>query len=353
MRTLKRLNVNTTFFQEKDISVNAFVNLSQNFINRENFTNSKTNRKFWGGGLFYKNKVLPFSLTYQEGNWDQLEIETGRNYNYWQRNINGRISKSFSKSDKHNLTLSHDEYIRNELNLNPLKNRMNYAGLNSNFYFDSNRKYNLNTTFSNFNQKGTYDLNRFQIFTNLVLKLPQNFRLLGNYNFFDNQYPFYRLDQHRAKLDLGHQLFESLNTHVFAEYGNNKHTVYHEIDQRIGFNVNYTKKFPKGQLNISYLFYNRDFKRNSPAISLKVINEEHTLSDDQIVLLDKPYVETETVVVKDPTGTIVYQINLDYILIRISIIMLKSNGYQGGRLQIMQPYWSIIQPYYPEIIITI
>ncbi|MCD4736065.1 MAG: hypothetical protein K8R53_08485 [Bacteroidales bacterium] len=315
VRTLKRLNVRTTFFQEKDISLNAFVNLNQNYINRENFTNSRTNRKFWGGGLFYKNSILPFSVTYQEGNWDQTEIETGRTYSYWQRNIIGKISKSFSSFDKHDLTLSHDEYIRKEFNINPRKNQVNYAGLNSNFYFDSKKNYTLNTIVSNFNQIGADNLNRFQVFANMILKLPHNFRIVGNYNFFTNQYPLYRLDQNRFKFDLGHQLFKSLKTNLFVEYSNNKHTVYQDSDTRAGFNINYTKKIPRGQLNISYMFYNRDYKRNSDPVSLKVMNEEHILSDNEIILLEKPYVETETVVVKDITGTIIYQLNYDYILL--------------------------------------
>ena len=315
VRTLKRLNVRTTFFEEKDISLNAFVNLNQNYINRESFTNSRTNRMFWGGGLYYKNKVLPFSVTYQEGNWDQTEIETGRTYSYWQRNILGKMSKSFTSHDKHNLTLSYDEYIREEYNINPLKNQVNYASLNSSFYFDSKKNYTLNTIVSNFNQIGITNLNRLQVFANMIMKLPQDFRLMGNYNYFDNQYTLYRLNQHRAKLNLGHQLFSSLKTNLFVEYGNNKHSVYKEVDIRAGFDVNYTKKIPKGQLNISYMFYNRDFKRDSDPVSLKVINEEHFISDDQILLLNKPYVETETVLVKDITGTMVYELNLDYILL--------------------------------------
>ena len=314
VRTLKRLNMRTTFFQEKDITVNAFLNLNQNYINRENFTNSRTNRKFWGGGLFYKNSVLPFSVTYQEGNWDQKEIETGRTFSYWQRNIKSRISKSFFSRDKHVFTYSYDKFIRKETDINARQNTVNYAELNSHISFDERKNYNLNTIVSNMNQVGTDDLNRFQVFANMIMRLPQNFTLIGDYNFYDNQYTFYKLDQNRVKVDLGHQLFKSLKTNVFAEYANNKHTLYQEYYTRAGFNVNYTKKIPTGQFTISYLYYNRDFNRESDPVSLKVMNEEHVLSDDEIILLDKPYIELSSVVVKDLTGTIVYQLNFDYIL---------------------------------------
>lgn len=315
VRTLKRLNFRTTFFQEKKLTFNAFVNLNQNFINRENFTNSRTNRKFFGGGLFYKNKVLPSSITYQEGTWDQNEIETGRTYSYWQRNIKARVSRSFFSADKNFLSYSYDDYIRKEsFDTIPRRNKVNYIELNSNIPLDQAKDYNLNAIVSNFNQKGWNNLNRFQVFTNLNMKLPHNFRLLVNYNFFDSQYLFYRLDQYRAKLDLSHQLFKSLTTNIFVEYNSNKHTIYQEYDNRVGFSINYTKKIPKGRLNISYSFIYRDFKRNSEPVPLKVEDEEHVLSDEKITLLDKPFVEIETVVVKDITGTIIYVKNLDYLL---------------------------------------
>ncbi|MCB2219978.1 MAG: hypothetical protein KQI35_06240 [Bacteroidetes bacterium] len=314
VRTLSRLNLRSTFFQEKDLTLNAFLNLNQNYINRENFTNSRTNRKFWGGGLFYKNKVLPFSLTYQEGNWNQKEIETDRTFKYWQRNIRGRISKSFFSRDKHIVSYSHDNYIRKETNIEARQNIVDFIELNSNVAFDAQKNYNLSTIISHLDQYGADDLKRFQVYTNLVFKLPQNFRLLGNYNFSDNQYPLYKLKQHRAKLDLGHQLFKSLKTNIYAEYANNSHSLYREIDYRAGFYINYTKKIPTGVLNIGYHYYNREFIRESGPVSLKVINEEHILSDDEILLLNKPSVDPESIVVKDLTGTIIYQVDFDYLI---------------------------------------
>ncbi len=51
---------------------------------------------------------------------------------------------------------------------------------------------------------------------------------------------------------------------------------------------------------------------------LQVLNEEQSLSDGGITTLNKPYVELASVVVKDETGTIIYQLNFDYILIERS-----------------------------------
>jgi hypothetical protein len=45
------------------------------------------------------------------------------------------------------------------------------------------------------------------------------------------------------------------------------------------------------------------------------VNEEYTLSDNKIVLLRRPYILAQSIVVKDNTGTIIYQTGFDYILI--------------------------------------
>ncbi|MCF6169587.1 MAG: hypothetical protein L3J31_07175 [Bacteroidales bacterium] len=317
VRTLKRLNLRTIFFQEKKLSFHAFVNLSENFINRENFSNSRTKRKYFGGGFIFKNKVLPFSVDYEEGNWDQVEIETGRTFSYWQRSVKAKASRSFYAKDKHRLSYSFDDYIRVEsYSLVPRRNKIHYIILNSTFFLDRKKNYHLTTVISDFNQKGTNDLNRLQASANLNMTLHQSLKLTGSYNYLDTRDPLFRLYQNNARLNLEHRLFESLRTNVFTEVIFNRHSIYQEDDYRLGFDINYTKKIPlHGLLNVSYRYTYRNFNRTSEPIPLRIINEEHVLADDQIVLLDKPFAEKETVIVKDVTGTIIYQLNFDYLLI--------------------------------------
>jgi len=331
VRTLKRFDLKTNFFQEKELTINTFANLNQNYINRESFTNSQTSRKFWGGGLFYKNKTLPFSINYQQGEWDQKEIETGRTYSYWQRNISSRISKSFFQTDKNELSFSHDEYIRKEANISSWETRNNYAELNSNIAFDAKKKYNFNTTISNFNQKGNDNLNRVQAFANLNMSLPMHFTFGANYNFFDIKDVLYRLDQQRYNINLGHKLYLSLKTNVFYEHAFQKHTLYNNYDTKAGLDINYTKKTLIGQLTLSYAFYSRYYKMESDPVSFQVINEEHTITDGQILLLNRPYSEPASVIITDNTGTIIYQKDLDYILIELNNY-LQIQRIPGGQI---------------------
>ncbi len=314
-RTLSRMNLRTTFFREKKLTVNAFLNLSQSYVNRENFTNSRTTRRFFGGGIFYKNNVLPASITYEEGNWDQNEVETGRDYTYWKRSVKAKVSKSFFTNDDNKLSYSFDDYIRTEYYLPvPRQNKVHLVELNSNIPLDKMRNYNLFALISNFNQRGDDDFNRFQIISSVTMRLPKSFRMNINYNYFDHVNPFYRLNQHRGRLDLRHQLFNSLSTNIYGEYANNRHTIYKEDDLRTGFEISYLKTIPTGRVNLSYSFQDRYFNRQSEPVPYFVTNEEQVLADDKITLLEQPFAEISSVVVKDVTGTFIYELNIDYLL---------------------------------------
>jgi len=74
-------------------------------------------------------------------------------------------------------------------------------------------------------------------------------------------------------------------------------------------------KIPTGYFSFSFDFKKRNFNRDNLSPSLTVINEEHTLNNDNIVLLENPYVQKKSIVIKDVTNTIIYQENFDYIII--------------------------------------
>jgi hypothetical protein len=59
--------------------------------------------------------------------------------------------------------------------------------------------------------------------------------------------------------------------------------------------------------------YNKEFeKMKSSDALLNIVNEEYTITD--MVLMKRPYIYTSSIEVKDATGTLVYQLGLDYIL---------------------------------------
>ena len=113
---------------------------------------------------------------------------------------------------------------------------------------------------------------------------------------------------------MSHRLYQSLNSSLRLEYDGAVHSVYREDNLKAGIDIRYEKKIPTGMLTLSYAFnWQRQIRASSPVV-IPIFNEDHLLADGKITLLSKPYADLATVVVKDVTGTIIYQPNFDYLL---------------------------------------
>ncbi|NOY48383.1 MAG: hypothetical protein GXO84_09365 [Chlorobi bacterium] len=324
LNTLKKLYVKASFFQHNAFNFNMYVNINENYNNRENLTNLKASFKNWGSLLNYSNKVVPITVSYSQGRGEQQELQTGRDYITEQNNFETRATKSFGANDRNQFVFSHNKYTYKDnlllsnqnQNSNMVKNDITRWSLNNNLFFDSKRNYSFNSLVSNEKQIGNFNYERFQVLENVFLKLPENFNFSANYDFFDIKGDIQNSKQHNARVTLSHQLYESLQTRMFFEYNTVNSTQYQENFRRAGLDIRYTKKIPlDGLLYLSYRINSNNQDRESEAASFFIQNEEQTLYDGGIVLLDNQNVNSITVVVRDITSTIVYQLNIDYVLI--------------------------------------
>ncbi|MCF6364764.1 MAG: hypothetical protein L3J35_01035 [Bacteroidales bacterium] len=337
-RTMKRLNIKTNIFSQKPVSLLTHADFSQTYSNRENLTNIKTNRKNWGAVLRFANKVVPLNFSYNHTKWNQEETEIGRMSDMNQLNFTGRASKTFYNNDKHDLVYSHDKFIFNNYNIFQSETFSDKITLNDNFYFDQKQNYSFRSRIAAHNQKGTINFNSFNVNESLLLKLPYQFIFQSNYNFNRITQELQELQEpHENRTNiingsLGHKLFLSLNTSIFYEYRNTINTVFDESDQYFGGNIYYTKKIPlKGRLNLSYN-YRRDKRiNNSDPVTLQIINENHILTDGEITLLDRPFINRATIVVKDINGAIIYQEDLDYTIIERNNY-IEIQRFPGGQI---------------------
>jgi len=331
-RTMKRLNIRTTLFNNKIISLNTSANLSQIYSNRENLTNIKTDSKQLGSMLSYSNKILPFNLSFNKTKWIQEETETGRVSQMDQINFTGRISKSFYSSDKHELEYVHNNYFYNYVNLYQTHTVSDYITLNDYFNFDTKKRYNFRSRISYRNQKGSINFIKFAADDNLLIKLPQNFTLHSNYSYINQIQEIQNTTVNDIKTILRHKLYLSLNTDIFYEYRKNLYTIYQETYNIFGGDIYYTKKILfKGRLNLSYNYRRQNFNTLSRPVSIQIINENHILTDGQIVLLNRPYIDISSIVVSNLSGSIIYQQNLDYILI-VRNNYIEIQRFPGGQI---------------------
>jgi len=314
--TIKKIGgISATFFQQKNITLNVFGNYEERYFARENLTDVKSIDRNWGSILNYNNKYLPVTLDFHSKKWNEEELQTGRNYTLDQNLFSARLSKSFTKRDKNDLRYSHDDNVNVNQNLFRVANTIDNIDFISRIDLDDKQKYSLNTTITNLSQRGYTNIKRFQASEGIYAQLPANLSLFGNYNFYKTQFESSDLLQHNINSSLQHKLYQSLQSRINFEYNFIRHTVYQEYNTKTGFELNYTKKIPHGRLLISYKFDKYRQNYTADPSELKITNEQYTLSDTKIVLLRLPDIETESVIVKDGTGTLIYQIGLDYILI--------------------------------------
>jgi hypothetical protein len=314
VRTLKKLDFRTAIFRNKSISLNTFLNLNQTYFNRELLTNVKSDNKQWGGIFSVYNKILPLSVSYRQSDWKQDELQTGRVFTMKQNDLTSRISKSFGSSDSHELLYSKSNYYYNYSGSAEVQNLIDKVSLTDNIFFDRDRKYNYTSYVSYYNQAGDYEFEKIEANERLLFNLPANLRFTGGYMYNRLIDPTQVMSQNRMIGSLNHRLFESLTTNIYADYSGISQTIYDENNLRAGADLNYTKKIPTGRLNLSYRYFRSYFDMTGVSAPLKIINEPHTISDSRTTLLDKPYVDLSSIVVKDEAGIILYQENFDYIL---------------------------------------
>jgi len=315
VRTLKKLDIGAAFFKQKNTTINLFGNFDESYSTRENLTDIKSINKHYGGIFGYSNKFLPLTIDVHKRSWKEVEIQTGRQYTLDQTIFGARLSKSFSSRDKSELRYSHDENVNINQNLFRVSNTVDNIDFTSHINLDAKQKYNLNTLISNFNQRGFTTLQRFQASEFMNFQLPANLTLFGNYNYYNINFGKNKLIQHSVNTSLQHQLYKSLRSSIHFDYNKINHTVYQEFNTKSGFELNYTKKIPTGQVLISYRYdrYHQDYK--SDPVDLNITSEQYVLADNKIILLRIPDVKLASVAIKDSTGTLVYMNGLDYILI--------------------------------------
>jgi len=200
--TFARLNTRATLFSGKPVSLSGHFDLSSNFINREYVTSLRTDARLWGANFNLANKILPFTASYSDRQWNQLETETGRTYRNRQKDIRATVSRSFTRLGDKNATWQ----------------------LTNMYYLDGRKNYSLRSFIIGFNQRGTtLNQDRLQILESVNFRLPKQFRFSGNFDYTLLNQQVQSLRQMRLNATLEHQLYASLRSSLFVEQFNTYH----------------------------------------------------------------------------------------------------------------------------------
>lgn len=332
VRTIKKVDFTATFFRQKAVNLSLYANMNESYTNRENLSDYKINSTNFGGSFSWSNKALPVQVRYQDGKWREQEIQTGRVFNNHQSFLQADFNKSFSSRDRNELRYAHNTFYRQDAELPATSNVSDNIELIDRIYFDNREHYALQSHITGIDQRGDDAYSRIQVNEGLHFNLPANLTLTGNYDFFSTKRISQVTNQNNISGMLGYRLYQSLFANISYEDNLTKNTFYSEDNNKLGLDLRYVKKIPaNGQISLSFMSYRQHQKRVSDITALQVYNEEHTLTDGSIELLDNPNVYENTVIVTDGTGTIIYQPNFDYILIKRSAF-LEIQRVPGGQI---------------------
>ncbi|GBD86181.1 hypothetical protein BMS3Abin03_00091 [bacterium BMS3Abin03] len=314
-RTAERMNLNLNFFNQRMVSFKIFTNYNHGFISRELTTDVESYQFNAGTYLAFRNSSLPATLSYLHSTWKQNELQFDRKFESTRNNINLRLDKGISDWNENVVTASYEDYFRTYANDISVKNQILTLNLNSRFIFDEERNI-YNYQFWYYKQIGSQPYRRIQFEHSLISKPIKSIRLNGRYQFHDLIYSFAKSLQHYLTGTIEHQLFNSLRSHLSYEYTDSRQTFYNEVINQATVGFKYQKKIPTGIFRLNYEYRLRGVDRASQASRTQLIlDEEHSLTDGTIELLDNPDVILESVVVTDFKDTYIYVENLDYLLI--------------------------------------
>lgn len=315
-RDLRKAGVRLSILPQNKFSVISYYNYGRVYNNRENLSSIRSTGDNWGSTLYYKTKWLPFSIGYTQWKQREDEIQTGRSFENTQKNLEARVSNSIGKYDKQELIVSRNDFFRKDYSQVSVSNEIYNAGFTSLIHLGKKKKSTINSLLSGNWQSGQEDFTRYQAIENINWELKHHFQLGNHYMFFQDERPFQTVTQHKAGALLRHQLFQSLNSQLGYDYTTTTQSFYDESLHRGNGELSYTKKIKKiHELQLSYRYTLQSEKWNSEDAQIRVVNESVTLQDGPLLLLARPYIDAATVRVKDATATIIYQLNLDYLLI--------------------------------------
>lgn len=275
---------------------------------------SDTTIDTYGGDLRFKYEVLPTFFKYTHTDTDQSGFfESTGNRDDFQLSSNHSTSNSYT-----NLSgLYTDNEQSNDGATTRAKTFDGNLGNEYNFAVDRTKKLLSNLSYrwseTNVSEGSSLKASFFQIRENLFWRYTP--KLYTDYllGYQKSDTDDFDRDTTLLRARMQHLLYENLTTTAEVGANLNDTTAGRENIYDGGLNLLYQRNIPWGTLTLStdfnYVFTDRSGFDKSV---IQVNDEPHVLTTGVVTLLDNDNVSTNTIVVTDITGTIVYTENIDY-----------------------------------------
>ena len=304
------------------IKLNIFGNISNSTITMEFGNKIKSISQGYGISSNFPNDILPVSAIYSKNSTNQQDLFSLTNYISNVEQFSGSTRRDIGEFMNNNLNVSYQKIRTQYYSKSELQNNVFDIALSDNLnMLKGNVQLNSNTSYTN--TLGNFNNKRLNEILNLNILLPYRFKLSGIYNYLKNSFDSLDNVNNTPKIQLEHQLYSNLNSIIYYQSQNsvvsNKGIkIYNEKFDQFGGIFSYTKRIPTGRFGIVYDIREQIIKRDNSSKSIIVKNEEYSIEDGNLTFLKYPNVQENSIVIRDETGTLIYQRDIDYLLILVN-----------------------------------
>lgn len=312
----KKLYVSSQILKEKPLSFRTRMNLSESSVNIDNIENYQRINKHFGGTALYKNRFLePVMLSYDARKSYSKNSSTGRaldqSGDIFQLNMSKGIKSRF-------YTMLHAVHKNDHTNLainNQLSSTTDRVSLNTTYKFSKLYRNRLNSKIDYFNRNFYGNNERLSFYERLDMKLSERMRWSNTSNYAINGLKNGNSKNFTYSSFLSHTLYQSLTSNANIGYINTKSNFRKQTGYNYGLGTRYNKKIPlNGNLRINYSYNKRINNTDGLSSTLEENNKEYLLSDDDVVLLGHSNISRNSIIMRNITGTLIYDENIDYVL---------------------------------------
>jgi hypothetical protein len=316
---LMRYQASLSILKHKPYSVTANATRSQGTRNLDFFTTTRIDTESYGIHTGYRAGKIPVELSYRHFSQDE-------------RGLNRPLSRKESlfkfkaRHDRENnsqtiFNYSYNDWKRRDNSVTWQTGSTELASITDKEYFGERNQATLDTTLR-YSRTGSKFRHQEDLRGRMTLYVDhtENLRSSTSINVS-------RLSSGEAKnyikflnASLTHQLFDSLTSSldVFGSKDKSSNPIGSNELINYGFqwSENYKKRIGKQAiLQLGYSLRIQPRERSFQGQGIIILDEEHTLSDDKIVLLNVPGVIMGSVRVTDTDGSVLYTRGFDYELI--------------------------------------
>ncbi|WP_223550798.1 hypothetical protein [Aestuariivivens sp. NBU2969] len=313
-------NINANFLQSFDYKINTYFNyVKQN--NEDRFFNRNITDKKWGAELKY-NRDYSVRANFEQENIKQIDNNSSRELEVSSTYFKGSILKSFFDNDRNELSFNIQRTTSEQINIFKNSNEILNVNYSNTIYLKKNKTIPFNSRIFFSKQKGTFNDQIIGLNESLTMPIAKKLNFHSRFGLRRTEREFLMIKNLNLSGSLNYQLYSSLRTNLQVNYNRADQIKNFNLNNKsVNFRTNYNKNIPflKGNIRLGYSYEYQIQNRTNEKNDFTIFNEEQVLQDASIVILNRPNVIIESIVIKDITGTLIYEENLDYILIQRGI----------------------------------